>query len=61
LGRPVTAAILTLVFYCVVTPLALRARLLRRDRLRLTLEPRRGSYWQERPAGRSAQHVYQPY
>ncbi len=59
-GVVVSHAALAVVFFGLVTPVALVARLLGRDRLGLRREPDAGSHWQERePPGDSSRYFRQ--
>ena len=48
LGRVVSPVIITVLFYGIVTPIALLFRLLGKDPLRLARDPEARSYWIER-------------
>lgn len=57
MGNVVSRVILAVVFYLVVTPLGLAARLIGRDRLALRARARaRASHWVDLPQERTADH-----
>lgn len=51
MGIAVTYIILTGAFYLLVTPIALLARMLGKDFLRVKFQPNTKSYWVKRPSG----------
>jgi hypothetical protein len=53
-SRAVGALVLGLLFFCVLTPIAVVLRRFGRDRLRLALDPAAPSYWLPRTAGGEA-------
>jgi hypothetical protein len=48
LAQVVNPIVLSVLFFCIITPIGLIGRLLKRDPLRLKFEPERTSYWIER-------------
>ncbi len=61
MGLVVSSLVLSLCFFLVITPLALLARLMRKDFLSLKINPTAQSYWlrRERPAARPADYERQ--
>ena len=58
LGRIVAPVVMAVMFFVVVTPIALVARFFGNDPLRLKMEPRSGSYWIRRdPPGPDPQSM----
>ncbi|MBI3315813.1 MAG: hypothetical protein HYZ87_02425 [Candidatus Omnitrophica bacterium] len=51
LGKTLTKLFMVLFFYVILTPYGLLLRLLKGDMLFRALDPKRKSYWIERPAG----------
>ncbi len=61
IGRVLQPVVLGLVFFAVVTPLGLFARLLGKDFIGRRFDPRRESYLEERPLPLLAEHLDPPY
>ncbi len=62
LARVVNPLVLGVLFFVLVTPYAIVLRLMRRDALRLRLDPGRDSYWIERnPAGPAVDSLEKQY
>lgn len=59
LGFVVSNVLLTLFFFCVITPVGLVARMAGRDFLRLKLEPKAGTYWIKRPPREAGRERYE--
>ncbi len=57
----VTFIILTLTFYCAVTPIGLLLRLMGKDLLKLKLDKNAASYWLPVPADAPGSRPFKPY
>lgn len=61
IGFVISHVMMLIIYYLVITPIALVFRITGRDMLGRRLEPQRASYWTERPARRDAASYFKLY